>query len=240
MGPTEITLTSEITVEAVGTYGGDRLIGDAAVVSTSADRQEEVTPDRLASLIHYLMSHQHGPAFEHSALTFRVHAPAFVWAEWQRHRVGMSFNMENARFKPLAPVFWVPRPSRPMVRTADSKPSRPRSVPAPPAEILDTILTLRSAYSLAWTSYRRLVDAGIAADVARACLPMALYFAGYVTCNPRSLMRFLSARTRDPRAVARRHPPAEIEEAALSCEEILKTGWPLTWEAFNRNGRVAP
>jgi thymidylate synthase (FAD) len=44
----------------------------------------------------------------------------------------------------------------------------------------------------------------------------------------------------DPWALFPSYPQAEIQEVALACEEILKTGWPVSYQAFIDNGRVAP
>lgn len=81
---------------------------------------------------------------------------------------------------------------------------------------------------------------GFDPGLARACLPVGIYSACYVTCNPRSLMHFLSLRVGSDDATFRSYPLWEIEEAANAAEELLKEGWPLTYKAFIENGRVAP
>ena len=238
-----ITLTHDITVRLVQEMGGDHMVVASARVSTSGEAAlafcEEPTEANYG-LIRYLMQHRHGTPFEHSALTFFVHAPQFVWWEWVRHRVGMSYNLESSRYKKLEPVFWVPRRERRMAPTSDHKPARP-SFQEVSAEQYDGLITeFEKTFLQAWDSYEMLLHEGIASEVARAVLPSAVYFSGWVTCNPRSLMHFLSLRTHEPEAAYVSYPQAEIEEAARSCEEVFAQGWPLTYKAFLEGGRVAP
>lgn len=104
---------SEIKVELIDRMGSDLSIAKAAWVSTKGQAAEDaidevVNKDKIAGVIGYLIKHRHGTPFEHSAITFRVHAPIFVWREWHRHRVGFSYNEESGRYKQLDPVFYVP------------------------------------------------------------------------------------------------------------------------------------
>lgn len=255
---TELTLTSEITVRLIQKMGGDHMPVAAARASTSgeaamalADPAHDGAKD---GLINYLMSQRHGTPSEHSGMTFFVHAPAFVWWEWIRHRVGQSitcpglsddmpdasFNLESGRYKVLEPVFWVPRPDRKMVPAPDHKPARPKFEHVSGIYYSGVISTMRRSYEAAWQAYRDLIDSGLANEVARAVLGFGVYYSGWITCNPRSLMSFLSLRTHDMAAKFVSYPQAEIEEAARACEAVLAEGWPITHAAFVRNGRVAP
>ena len=240
----EIKLISDITVKPVQSMGGDHMVVAAAKVSTSGEDAEKFAlaenAESSAGLIGYLMRHRHGTPFEHAAMTFFVHAPTFVWWEWVRHRIGFSYNLESGRYKVLEPVFWVPRPDRKMVPAPDHKSARPKFVEADSYAFLDACEDLESAYRHCYESYKRLVDRGIASEVARAALPFAVYYSGWVTCNPRSLMSFLSLRTHEPTATFPSYPQAEIEEAARAAEDVLRQGWPLTHAAFVAHGRVAP
>jgi thymidylate synthase (FAD) len=254
----EIGLTSEITVRLIQKMGSDALPVAAARASTSgAAALEYARPEAAAEnagLIDYLVRMRHGTPSEHSAMTFFVHAPAFVWWEWIRHRVGQSitcpglsddmpdasFNLESGRYKVLDPVFWVPRPDRKMTPAADHKPARPRFEPINPHHYRATIQRMKSAYQVAWDAYQAMIADKIANEVARAVLGFGVYYSGWVTCNPRSLMSFLSLRTHDPAARFPSYPQAEIEEAARAAEAFLAEGWPLTHKSFCANGRVGP
>lgn len=240
---------SDITVRCVQQMGGDLSIVRAARVSTRGGEAEtaDESEESQRGLIRYLIRHHHGSSLEHSLLTFFVHAPAFVWWEWTRHRIGqtvdcneLSFNLESGRYRELEPVFWLPRPERPMVKGEGYKPARPKFDRVNARGYVQTLAEMESAYQSAWHSYSSMIARGIAPEVARSVLGFGVYYSGWVSCNPRSLMHFLSLRTHNPDAAFVSYPQAEIEEAALACEEVLKLGWPIAHAAFNEFGRVAP
>jgi thymidylate synthase (FAD) len=251
-----VTTTSKITVRLVRNMGSDDAVLEAMLASTTdpdaaAKKIDEMTPEAKYGRIKYLCTHRHGTPFEHSAVTVACHLPAFVWWEWVRHRIGMSYNLESGRYKVLEPVFWVPPRDRPCVPVADWKPSRPRFITFDDAtwskEAADeahrqTVAELTDVYTKAYSTYERLIaeGKGIANEVARAALPFAIYYSGYVTTNPRSLMHFLSLRTHEPESLFVSYPQLEIEVAARACESMLASLWPLTHKAFNACRRVAP
>jgi thymidylate synthase (FAD) len=237
-----IETTSEILVRRVDGMGGDAMIVGAMLVSKDPEEALRVVQDGEASYgrINYLMKHRHGTPFEHSAVTFFVDAPIFVWREWHRHRIGMSYNEESGRYSELRPKFWVPRAERKMIAGPDFSPARPKLQPADSNIHNGVCHQMTQVYRQAWWHYKSMLRQGIAKEVARAVLPVATYSRCWVTCNPRSLMHFLSLRTHEPDAMFVSYPQAEIEEAARACEAIFKEGWPLTQRAFCENGRVGP
>lgn len=241
--PTEIRLTHEITVRLVQSMGGDAMVVAAAKVSTSGEEALSLAnlenQKSNAGLINYLLKHRHGTPFEHASMTLFVHAPAFVWWAWTRHRIGFSYNLESGRYKELEPVFWIPKPDR-KIRPSDThKPARPTFVQDDELTIYATH-QLKMAYAESYRRYAEMVNAGVANEVARAALPFAVYYSGWVTCNPRSIMAFLSLRTHEPDATFISYPQEETEQAARATEQIFKLGWPDTYIAFNKNGRVGP
>ena len=257
-----IKLISEITVRPIQSVGGDEMVVAAAKVSTTGEKAAEfadpASAENNAGLIRFLMKHRHGTPFEHSSMTFFVHAPIFVWREWHRHRIGFSYNEESARYKPLDPVFWIPRRDRRMCPVEGWKPGRPKFRTLDEAVADDDIGSIGTgeeranaryareihrkahAYRVAYDAYRGSIDDGIALEVARSVLPVGIYSSCWVTTNPRGLMNFLSLRTHDEGATFVSFPQAEIEEAARVCEAFLAEGWPITHKAFCENGRVAP
>jgi thymidylate synthase (FAD) len=251
MNASEITFTSEISVRMIQQCGGDHMVVGAARTSTTGSDAlkyaDSGMAEESAGLINYLVKQRHGTPTEHGILTLTVHAPAFVWWEWVRHRVGMtvdcpdmSFSLESGRYRQLEPVFWVPRPDRKMTPAAGYKPSRPKFVEVDATRHQSVVYRMRRAYEAAWDQYRAMIDDGIANEVARPVLGFGVYYSGWITCNPRSLMSFLSLRTHDAGAKFVSFPQAEIEEAARAAEEIFVRFWPVTHEAFCRNGRVGP
>lgn len=236
---------SDVDVRLVQHCGGDHMVVAAAKVSTSGPEAEAfATSDSAegnAGLIRYLMAHRHGTPFEHGSMTFYVHAPIFVWREWHRHRIAFSFNEESGRYKQLEPVFYLPKEDRPMMKVDSWKPGRPKFTRCDdPAKYDQLCLRLRSSYKLGYENYIENLADGFDPGLARDCLPVGIYSACWVTCNPRSMMAFLSLRTHEPTATAVSYPLWEIDVAARKCEEIFAELWPITHAAFCANGRVAP
>jgi thymidylate synthase (FAD) len=217
----------------------------AAKVSTSGEMAAEFakpeSAEGNAGLINYLMLHRHGTPFEHSALTFFVHAPIFVWREWHRHRIGFSYNEESARYKQLAPLFYLPPRDRPMMKVDGWKPGRPKFTLCDDDELYAKFCDRKKrAYQIAYDDYEQSLAEGFDPGIARTALGVGIYSSCWVTCNPRSLMAFLSLRTHEPDAKFVSYPLYEIEVAARAAEQSLATGWPLTYAAFVKNGRVGP
>jgi thymidylate synthase (FAD) len=92
----------------------------------------------------------------------------------------------------------------------------------------------------AYDSYKTMLRVGIAREVARMVLPVNIMSTCFVTCNPRSLMSFLSLRVESPTATYVSKPQREIQMLAEQYEHHFSRLYPLTWRAFNANGRVAP
>lgn len=152
-----------------------------------------------------------------------------------------SYNEESGRYRTLDPVFYVPRRDRPMMKVEGWKPGRPKFSRCEDdltyAALYDN---LRHAYEVSYAAYLRNLALGVDPGLARDCLPVGIYSSCWVTCNPRSLMAFLGLRTHEPTAAFPSYPLHEIDEAARACEAVFAEGWPITHDAFVRNGRVAP
>jgi len=135
-------------------------------------------------------------------------------------------------------VFYVPGPDRNLVQVG--KAGAYDFLPGSPEQ---TELAVREAQTVArdaYASYQRMLDAGIAREVARIVLPLSIYSSMYVTMNARALMNFLSLRTKREGTHFPSFPQREIEMAAEQMEAFWADHMPLTYEAFNENGRVAP
>ena len=92
-----------------------------------------------------------------------------------------------------------------------------------------------TAYTLRWS-----LSDGVAKEVARNVLPVGIYTKFFLTVNPRSIMAFLSLRTKSDDATFKSFPQWEINKAADMLEDVFKELWPVTHAAFVENGRVCP
>ena len=170
-------------------------------------------------------------------MTFFVSAPIFVFREFMRHRIA-SYNEESGRYRELSPVFYIPNKSRKLVQTG--KTGHYIFVDGTDEQYATTVEAMKDAYRVAYESYQKMLDAGVAREVARAVLPVATYSSMYVTMNARALMNFLSLRTSREGSHFPSYPQREIEMVAEKMEEHFKKLMPLTYEAFEKSGRVAP
>jgi thymidylate synthase (FAD) len=241
---TQIILKSTIDVEFVDKMGSDQRIVEAMMVSSrgmdAKDFAASLGETGISGRIKYIMNKRHGGPFEQSALQIRVHAPIKVWREWMRHRIGFSYSEESGRYKQLEPIFWIPPPERPMVEAPDFKASNPEFVPADPQTYRLFCWSRRQVYQTAYNEYEANLAGGIDKGLARDGLGVGIFSACYVTCNPRSLMHFLELRTKSVVAKRPSSPLWEINNAANQLEKIFAEHWPMTWELWNANGRMAP
>ncbi|HEY0259283.1 MAG TPA: FAD-dependent thymidylate synthase [Lacisediminihabitans sp.] len=244
--PAEIKFRSDVTVELVRSSAHDSDVLFAARVSTQgeqtleaaqASEDLEAEDKRARGLINYLMRDRHGSPFEHNSMTFYVQAPIFVFREFMRHRIA-SYNEESGRYRELNPVFYVPGPERNLVQVG--KAGAYTFEPGTAEQVALVAEEARAASIAAFESYQRMLDAGVAREVARIVLPLNIYSSMYVTLNARSLMNFISLRTKREGSLFPSFPQREIEMAAEKIEGFFAELMPLTYAAFNGNGRVAP
>jgi thymidylate synthase (FAD) len=236
----EIVFRDDVTVELVKSSANDADVIWAARVSTAGENSlDEINADpaRSAGLINYLARERHGSPFEHTSMTFFVSAPIFVFREFMRHRIA-SYNEESGRYRELSPVFYVPNKDRKLVQTG--KTGHYVFVDGTAEQYEVSVAAMKETYVLAYANYKKMLDAGIAREVARAVLPVALYSSMYVTMNARALMNFLSLRTSREGSHFPSYPQREIEMVAEKMEEHFARLMPLTYAAFEKSGRVAP
>jgi thymidylate synthase (FAD) len=216
--------------------GSDDSIIKAMLVSTQGADSLDATASE--GRINFLMKNKHGTPFEANAMTFFIEAPIFVFREYHRHRIGFSYSEVSGRYRQLDPTFYIPKEDRNLVQVG--KPGAYDFVPGTLEQWQDTERALRSGYEHAFKVYVRLLQNGVAKEVARMVLPVSIYSAMYATCNARSMMAFLSLRTKREESTFPSFPMREIEMVAEQMEDIFKRIFPLTWNAYDQNGRVAP
>lgn len=190
------------------------------------------------ALIEFLMKNRHGSPFEHTSITFCIKAPIFVWREFMRHRIGISYNEESGRYKQLDPHFFVPGPERKIIQ--EGKPGHYTYVEGSPEHYAFMEEKLMSAYIYSYQCYREMLQVGIAREVARMCLPVGILSSAYVTMNARSIMNFLSLRSKDEKSTFPSFPQREIEAVAEQIETYWALEMPITQYLFRRHGSVAP
>jgi thymidylate synthase (FAD) len=229
-----------MSVELVKSSASDADVIWAARVSTAGDKSlEDVGADAAKSegLINYLARERHGSPFEHTSMTFFISAPIFVFREFMRHRIA-SYNEESGRYRELKPVFYIPSKERKLVQIG--KAGAYTFVDGTPEQFEITVAAIKETCNLAYANYQKMLDAGVAREVARAVLPVTLYSSMYVTMNARALMNFLSLRTAREGSHFPSYPQREIEMVAEKMEAHFAKLMPITYGAFQKSGRIAP
>jgi thymidylate synthase (FAD) len=206
----------------------DLSVVNGARVSFARRKLEMEVADE--GLIRFLMRERHASPFEHSVFRFHVRSPIFVAREWFRHRWG-SFNEFSMRYAKATDEFYVPEPED--VRTQVGKPGAYSFEPVDDELAERTRDELREVYEHAFETYERLVEAGVARELARSVMPVGAYTEFYWTVNARALMNFVSLRAAE---AAQR----EIRRYAEAVEQFFAAKMPVTHAAFVQAGRIAP
>ena len=235
-----VIFRDDVSVELIKASASDADVIWAARVSTAGEQSmDEIgeDPARSAGLINYLARERHGSPFEHTSMTFFISAPIFVFREFMRHRIA-SYNEESGRYRELKPVFYIPNKERKLIQVG--KTGHYTFEDGTDAQYELMVSEMKKAYTAAYDAYQKMLDAGIAREVARATLPVATYSSMYVTMNARALMNFLSLRTTAEGSHFPSYPQREIEMVGEKMEAFFAEKMPLVHAAFNKSGRVSP
>ena len=173
------------------------LASDLAVVNgarVSFNQESDEMTDRDAGLIRFLVRERHGSPFEHGYFRFLVKAPLFVVREHHRHRAGHSYNEWSGRYSKMERRVLRPRERAHPGRQAGSLQLRARRRPR---RATRRGARSRRARQRAFEAYERMLEQGVAKEVARAVLPLSTYTKYYWSCNPRSLMHFCGLRNHE-------------------------------------------
>lgn len=205
---------SSITLLEVA--GSDLSIANAARVSYK--RHNDVASDSDAKLIESLLRNQHETPFEQTFLQFHVRLPIFVARQWMRHRIGVSYNEQSARYTTMAHEFYVPQ------WRAQSEIS---------ADVANKLGADYEQQLAACSSmYDTLLGAGIKKELARCILPVSLYTQFVFGCNMRSLLHFAQLR-------ADSHAQWEIQQYAKAMIRLAYKHFPITIEKWCAQHNIA-
>ncbi len=207
-------------VRLVDYFGGDQRIVQSARVSYGEGTK---TVSQDGALIDYLLRHQHTSPFEQVVLTFHVKMPIFVARQWVRHRTG-RMNEVSGRYSIMKEEFYVPAEDKVSPQSSNNKQGR-----ADEAFDKDSarqiINDLESGQKAAYENYSKLIDKGLAREIARINLPLSLYTEFYWQMDLHNLFHFLKLRLDS-------HAQYEIRVYAQTMLEICKKVAPMATESF--------
>jgi thymidylate synthase (FAD) len=205
----------------------DLSVVNAARVSFGIHTEELSEKDK--GLIGFLMREKHGTPFEHNFFRFHVKAPIFVVREWFRHRIGWSYNEYSGRYAELNPEAYLPSSTE--MRTQVGKPGAYEFEQMSNYQFSKDRIKL--SYMQSFNAYHKLLEEGVAKEVARLVLPVGTYTEFYATTNARALMNFIKLRGDET-------AQWEIRQYANTLEYFLQETMPVTYSHFVQNEKVAP
>lgn len=210
-------------IRLVDFMGSDNRVVSSARVSFGGTSKGE---ERDKGLIKYLLEHRHHTPFEHCYFQFHVCCPIYVARQWMRHRWG-SFNEISARYTQVKDEFYIPS----HFRGQDIK-NKQGSVEA---HLDDAKLQklYEESVEASFSAYNKLIEAGVAREMARGVLPVCQYTQFYWSVNARSLLNFLQLRQDG-------HAQYEIRVYADAIAQIFKEKMPWSWEAFEALDKKLP
>ncbi len=211
-------------IRLVDFMGGDNRVVSSARVSFGAVSKGEEQDKRL---IKYLLEHAHHTPFEHCYFQFHICCPIFVARQWMRHRWG-SYNEVSARYTQVKDEFYIPS----QFRGQDTK-NKQGSVPTSSLDQQALIKLYEDSVEASYAAYNKLIEAGVAREMARGVLPVCQYTQFYWSVNARSLLNFLSLRTD-------KHAQWEIRVYADAIAKIFQEKMPWSWSAFEDLSRKLP
>lgn len=196
--------------------GSDDSVVRSARVSYGARPKDE---EKDKKLIDFMLRNEHGTPFEHNHFTFHVKAPIFVFRQWHRTRIGVSYNELSARYSEMKDEFYLPT----IWRGQDTKNKQGSVLVDLDHDACSVILKRNSEEAM--RNYRFLLDNGAAREMARMALPTNLYSEMYFSCNARSLMAFIALRSDN-------HAQSETRQYSHAMATYLREKMPWTFEAF--------
>jgi len=196
----------------------DFAIVQAARVSYGQGTRQ-VNEDR--GLIRYLARHRHTTPFEMVEFKFHHVMPIFVARQWIRHRTA-NVNEYSARYSVVRDRFY--RPSIENVRKQSTVNRQGGDEPIDEMTARQFIEYLERAEAH-YADYQRLIDQGVARELARIGLPVNVYTEWYWKIDLHNLFHFLSLRMDE-------HAQQEIRDYASAMFALIRPIVPAAAEAF--------
>jgi thymidylate synthase (FAD) len=196
----------------------DFAIVQAARVSYG-EGTKQVSEDR--GLIRYLARHRHTTPFEMVEFKFHHVMPIFVARQWIRHRTA-NVNEYSARYSVVKDRFY--RPSMESIRQQSATNRQGGDLAADVATAEDFLHYLE-ATEAHYADYERMLEKGVARELARIGLPLSVYTEWYWKIDLHNLFHFLSLRMEA-------HAQQEIRDYANAMFALIQPIVPVAAEAF--------
>jgi len=210
----------------------DRAIGYIARVTSKNQENPKVT-----GLLKYCMKHGHVSIFEQASITMEVVTPLAIAIQLLRHR-SFTFQQFSGRYQdqkamtlmtdglPTAEhdLFYMP----PTARMQDTE-NRQNSIESDD-KVVTTLMqgAINDALLASYKSYNKLLDLGIAKEVARFVLPQGTYTRLYITGSPRSFIHYINVR--DEAGVVQQEHVELAQAIKAGFLELCPTLGTISWD----------
>lgn len=214
-------------VRYIDHLGSDIRIAESARISYKAPSKGD---EQDKKLIEYLYKNQHTSPMESVNITFNIKMPIFVMRQFVRHRT-FKLNEQSARYTEMPDDFYIPT----TWRKQDTK-NKQSSLAAEDWATSQNggvsknehfTFLLEDRCKECYETYKKMIEMGVAREMARMILPVNLYTEIYVNCDLNNLMKFLRLRMDG-------HAQYEIQVYANAMYEIMKELYPWTAEVFKK------
>ena len=207
-------------IKLLDVMGDDLTPATAARISFDGDPRGWDNGD--GKLTKFLLENQHMSPFEMVEVMFEVQAPIFVAREWVRHRTA-NWNEFSMRYAPADRLgdghVLVFEPAEFRIQDTTNKQSSMVPTDKDPAWHQDAKMIWHDAVVHTIKAYDKLIDMGVAREMARGVLPVATYTKWIWKSDLRNTMHFMELRQAD-------NAQAEIREYANAMETLLADKLP--------------
>lgn len=201
-------------LELLTVNGNDLQIVNAARVSYA--RHSTAFSEADQAILRRLIESGHETPFEQTFLQYHVRLPIFVARQWMRHRVGVSYNEQSARYTKMEEKFYVPQEWRNKKQEYLNLDAQGKA-----AADMEAKETYSKAIEAVVQAYEKLLSAGVPRELARGVLPVSLYTQFVFACNMRSLFHFAELR-------ADCHAQWEIQQYAKGMIKLAQPYFPVS------------
>ena len=211
-------------VRLVDHMGSDLSVVNAARVSFAKTSEWDVVPDAGPvegylkvddeRLIKYLAKHNHWSPFGHASMQFHIKAPVFVARQLVKHQVGLVWNEVSRRYVDDEVEFYEPTEWR-LAAENKKQGSSDETVP----------FSVTPTHEWCRQTYKNLLNAGVAPEMARMILPQSMYTEWYWSGTLYAFARVCNLRCK---------PDAqkETQMVADQIDVLAKELFPNSWEAL--------
>ena len=226
-------------VELIDSMGTDLTVVNAARVSYNKESQlidpyepdasnygvpelvdtEHTLAERDIKLINYLARHKHWSPFSHCFLQLKIQAPIFIARQLAKHQVGLAWNEVSRRYVSSDPQFYTPDKWRGKPENSKQGSTGESESQYFPARYLQEVT------DLALQSYQKMIQQGVAPEMARMILPQNMMTDWYWSGSLYAFSRICKLRLDE-------HSQVEVQAVAKQIADYCSTLFPHSWDAL--------